>query len=87
VLVPAFAATALLCAPVTQKVLVFNIEYGGALVDFAKTAEVVERAAPDIVRSLLLRRRRSWPRGRRALPAARSSASERAASSRARGSS
>jgi endonuclease/exonuclease/phosphatase family metal-dependent hydrolase len=45
----AFFASALGCAPVTQKVLVFNIEYGGALVDFAKTAEVVRRAAPDIV--------------------------------------
>jgi exonuclease III len=43
------ASVALLCAPVTQKVLVFNIEYGGDLVDFAKTVEVVERTAPDVV--------------------------------------
>jgi hypothetical protein len=43
------ATAALGCAPVTLKVLVFNIEYGGALVDFAKTVEVVQRAAPDIV--------------------------------------
>ena len=39
----------LACAPVTQKVLVFNIEYGGDLVDFDKTVEVIERTAPDIV--------------------------------------
>jgi endonuclease/exonuclease/phosphatase family metal-dependent hydrolase len=43
------AALPLACAPVTQKVLVFNIEYGGDLVDFAKTVEVVARTAPDIV--------------------------------------
>jgi endonuclease/exonuclease/phosphatase family metal-dependent hydrolase len=45
----ALAAAALGCAPVTLKVLVFNVEYGGALVEFAKTVEVVERAAPDVV--------------------------------------
>lgn len=39
----------LACAPVTQTILVFNIEYGGALVDFGKTVEVVSRAAPDVV--------------------------------------
>ena len=39
----------LACAPVTEKVLVFNIEYGGDLVDFGKTVEVIERAGPDIV--------------------------------------
>jgi exonuclease III len=43
------AVLPLACAPVTQKVLVFNIEYGGALVDFARTVEVVSRAGPDIV--------------------------------------
>ena len=40
---------ALACAPVQVEVLVFNIEYGGGLVDFARTVEVVERSAPDIV--------------------------------------
>ena len=43
------AALPLACAPVTQKVLVFNIEYGGDLVDFGKTVEVIKRAAPDVV--------------------------------------
>jgi exonuclease III len=37
------------CPPVTQKVMVFNVEYGGALVDFGKTVEAIERAAPDLV--------------------------------------
>lgn len=39
----------LACPPVTQRVMVFNIEYGGDLVDFAKTVEAIERAAPDVV--------------------------------------
>ena len=43
------ASLSLVCAPVAQRVLVFNIEYGGDLVDFAKTVEVVERTSPDIV--------------------------------------
>jgi endonuclease/exonuclease/phosphatase family metal-dependent hydrolase len=37
------------CAPVTARVMVFNIEYGGDLVDFGKTVEAIERSAPDIV--------------------------------------
>jgi hypothetical protein len=36
-LLPLLALQALACAPVTLDVLVFNIEYGGGLVDFAKT--------------------------------------------------
>jgi len=43
------AFQALACTPVTLEVLVFNIEYGGDLVDFGKTVEAVERTAPDIV--------------------------------------
>ncbi|HVQ31001.1 MAG TPA: endonuclease/exonuclease/phosphatase family protein, partial [Vicinamibacteria bacterium] len=43
------AALPLACAPVTQRVLVFNIEYGGDLVAFGKTVEVIKRAAPDVV--------------------------------------
>jgi exonuclease III len=30
-------------------VLVFNVEYGGDLVDFAKTAEAIELSSPDVV--------------------------------------
>jgi endonuclease/exonuclease/phosphatase family metal-dependent hydrolase len=29
--------------------MLFNIEYGGGLVDFSKTVEAIERAAPDVV--------------------------------------
>ena len=48
-LLPLLVGSAFACAPVTLNVLLFNIEYGGGLVDFAKTVEVVERTAPDIV--------------------------------------
>ncbi|HEY6546541.1 MAG TPA: endonuclease/exonuclease/phosphatase family protein, partial [Vicinamibacteria bacterium] len=43
------AALTSACPPVAQKVMVFNVEYGGALVDFGKTVEAIERAAPDLV--------------------------------------
>jgi endonuclease/exonuclease/phosphatase family metal-dependent hydrolase len=49
VLLALAAALPLACPPVTQNVLVFNVEYGGGLVDFAKTVEVVRRSEADIV--------------------------------------
>lgn len=35
--------------PMTLKVMEFNIEYGGTLVDFAKVVEAVKKARPDVI--------------------------------------
>jgi imidazolonepropionase-like amidohydrolase/endonuclease/exonuclease/phosphatase family metal-dependent hydrolase len=43
---PAGAAAA---APITLRVMTFNVEYGGRGVDFAKVIEAIEVARPDIV--------------------------------------
>jgi len=43
------ASLVLACAPVTLRVMVFNVEYGGELVDFGKTVEAIRRAEPDVV--------------------------------------
>ncbi len=43
------ASLVLACAPATLRVMVFNVEYGGDLVDFAKTIEAIQRAEPDLV--------------------------------------
>jgi len=43
------AALLLACTPATLRVMVFNVEYGGDLVDFGKTIEAIQRAEPDVV--------------------------------------
>jgi endonuclease/exonuclease/phosphatase family metal-dependent hydrolase len=35
--------------PMTLKVMEFNIEYGGTMVDFAKVVEAVKKAQPDVI--------------------------------------
>jgi hypothetical protein len=43
------AAAIALCPRATVDVLVFNVEYGGGLVDFGKTVEVIKRSGADLV--------------------------------------
>ena len=36
-------------SPMALKVMTFNVEYGGDTVDFAKVAEAIEKAGPDVI--------------------------------------
>ena len=49
--VPALAATpqARAAAPIRLRVMTFNIEYGGSVVDFAKIVAAARRAHADVI--------------------------------------